>query len=89
MSDTPQCELCAGTGWYGDRGPGRGGNAESVLCEKCRPNAENPIKRLERELAAANELSNERLAWLNAYRGELRQIMKPVDFRRMEQECRL
>jgi len=27
------CELCHDTGWYGDKGPGRSGNSEYVLCE--------------------------------------------------------
>lgn len=28
-----QCEDCAGTGWYGDNGPGIPGNAEFVRCD--------------------------------------------------------
>ncbi len=38
-----KCEACAGTGWYGDNGPGIRGNSEYVRCdcgtgenEKCR-----------------------------------------------------
>jgi len=31
-----KCELCKGTGWYGDNGPGIRGNTEYVPCEKCR-----------------------------------------------------
>ena len=32
------CELCNGSGWYGDNGPGRRGNREYVPCEECNPN---------------------------------------------------
>jgi hypothetical protein len=31
------CELCAGSGWYGDNGPGIKGNREYVPCERCNP----------------------------------------------------
>jgi hypothetical protein len=31
------CELCRGTGWYGDNGPGRKGNREYQPCERCNP----------------------------------------------------
>ena len=39
--DVGHCEDCAGTGWYGDDGPGIVGNSEFVRCdcgtgEKCR-----------------------------------------------------
>jgi len=30
-----KCEQCAGTGYYGDNGPGVEGNAEYHLCEAC------------------------------------------------------
>ena len=33
-----QCEDCAGTGWYGDNGPGIPGNSEIVRCD-CAANA--------------------------------------------------
>lgn len=32
------CELCKGSGWYGDNGPGIRGNREYVPCENCNPN---------------------------------------------------
>jgi hypothetical protein len=31
------CELCAGSGWYGDNGPGIKGNREYVPCERRNP----------------------------------------------------
>lgn len=31
------CELCKGSGWYGDNGPGIRGNREYVPCEYCNP----------------------------------------------------
>jgi methylphosphotriester-DNA--protein-cysteine methyltransferase len=34
------CELCAGSGWYGDNGPGIKGNREYVPCERCNPRGE-------------------------------------------------
>ncbi len=34
------CELCNGTGWYGDNGPGIRGNREYVPCEHCNPKAD-------------------------------------------------
>lgn len=34
------CELCNGTGWYGDNGPGIIGNREYVPCENCNPKAD-------------------------------------------------
>jgi len=40
IKDVVICEDCAGTGWYGDNGPGIIGNSEFVRCdcgegEKC------------------------------------------------------
>lgn len=35
------CELCKGTGFYGDLGPGIRGNSEYARCEACKP---KPIK---------------------------------------------
>lgn len=32
-----KCELCHGTKFYGDNGPGRRGNSEFVRCEICNP----------------------------------------------------
>jgi hypothetical protein len=32
-----KCDLCGGTGWYGDQGPGMAGNSEYQPCEQCRP----------------------------------------------------
>ena len=34
------CELCNGSGWYGDNGPGIRGNREYVPCEYCNPKAD-------------------------------------------------
>ncbi len=34
------CDLCEGTGFYGDNGPGIRGNLEYVPCEKCNPKAD-------------------------------------------------
>ncbi len=34
------CELCKGSGWYGDNGPGIRGNREYVPCEYCNPKAD-------------------------------------------------
>lgn len=34
------CELCNGSGWYGDNGPGIRGNREYVPCEHCNPKAD-------------------------------------------------
>lgn len=33
----PDCELCKGSGFYGDRGPGRKGNAEYIRCDCTQP----------------------------------------------------
>ena len=60
MSDK-SCELCAGTGWYGDNGAGIRGNKEYVPCERCRNTTseaeivERKIDTLRRELDAANK----------------------------------
>ena len=35
MEGNKMCELCKGTGWYGDNGPGIKGNREYIPCE-CR-----------------------------------------------------
>src|SRR5574343_1477547 len=34
------CELCNGTGWYGDNGPGIRSNGQYVPCENCNPKGE-------------------------------------------------
>ncbi len=39
MSDSPKCELCNDTGYYGDQGPGIKGNDEYSRCE-CRTSKE-------------------------------------------------
>ena len=40
-----KCELCNGTGWYGDNGPGIKGNREYVQCEcGCEPKYPDPLK---------------------------------------------
>lgn len=42
-----KCDLCGGTGWYGDQGPGMAGNSEYQPCEQCRPcRAEDPSRRM-------------------------------------------
>ena len=32
-----KCDACAGTGWYGDNGPGILGNGEFIECDNCEP----------------------------------------------------
>ena len=36
---SPNCELCKGSGFYGDNGPGRRGNNESHECECTSPSS--------------------------------------------------
>lgn len=38
----PNCELCKGTGYYGDNGPGVRGNREYMNCEVCNPHSLTP-----------------------------------------------
>lgn len=38
----PTCELCQGTGYYGDNGPGTRGNREYQPCDACRPEGARP-----------------------------------------------
>jgi len=44
MQPKPDCELCKGSGFYGDNGPGRKGNSEYIQCD-CTQSALEPTPR--------------------------------------------
>ena len=55
------CELCNGSGWYGDNGPGRRGNREYVPCEECNPNIIESIRSKNKERRVSHECQRDYL----------------------------
>jgi len=61
------CELCAGSGWYGDNGPGIKGNREYVPCERCNPRGEEATPDSKSDRA----LLEEAVKWLEFTRSKI------------------
>lgn len=76
------CELCNGTGWYGDNGPGIRGNREYVPCEHCNPKADGDYAVLGdgwRDARKELPADGEQVIWVVLWKGNSDQGLESPD----------